>query len=161
MRIYIFGDRLGKLEQSRTGKINAVQASHLDRMFGGIFCWPSPRTRHGGVHRLRMLRARAKDATRQIAFAKRTPQNNPQHCDGRRPVLPCVEDSVRRPQRPGNHSRTEARSGGTLPIIHPRELPGTAGSAAMLWQGPQNISLQCQHCAPYADSLQAKIRRAL
>src|SRR5678816_4223248 len=71
------------------------------------------------------------------------PQINLQHYGGRRPVLPCVEDSVRRPQRPGNQC-AEARPGGTLPVIHPRELPGTASSAAMLWQGIQNISLECQ-----------------
>ncbi len=75
--------------------------------------------------------------------AKRTPRINLQHYGGRRPVLPCVEDSVRRPQRPGNQC-AEARSGGTLPIIHPRELPGTADSAVMPLQGTQNISLECQ-----------------
>ena len=45
----------------------------------------------------------------RLQLAKRTSPHNLQHCDGRRPVLPCVEDSVRRPQRPGNHSRTEVR----------------------------------------------------
>ena len=34
--------------------------------------------------------------------AKQTPQIDLQHYGGQRPVLPCVEDSVRRPQRPGN-----------------------------------------------------------
>jgi len=48
---------------------------------------------------------------------------------------------VRRPQRPGNQFCAETLSGGTLPATHPRELPGTAGSAAMLRQGTQNISL--------------------
>jgi hypothetical protein len=52
-----------------------------------------------------------------------------------------VEDSLRRPQRPGNHTRAEARSGGSHPAIHPRESPGSAGSAVTLWQGTQNISL--------------------
>ena len=47
----------------------------------------------------------------------------------------------RRPQRPGNHRRAETRSGGSLPAIHPRELPGSAGSAVTLRQGTQNISL--------------------
>ena len=40
--------------------------------------------------------------TRQIATCKQALQVDLQHCGGRRPVLPCVEDSVRRPQRPGN-----------------------------------------------------------
>jgi len=93
--------------------------------------------------------------------AKRTPQFDLQHYGGRRPVLPCVEDSVRRPQRPGNQFRAETLSGGTLPAIHPRELPGTVGSAAMLWQGTQDISLRCQHCAPPPTALQAKSRESL
>src|SRR5579885_2540707 len=29
----------------------------------------------------------------------------------------------------------------SLPAVHPRELPGSAGSAITLWQGVQNISL--------------------
>src|SRR4029077_7834773 len=42
------------------------------------------------------------DALGRLSLAKRTPRINLQHSGGRRPVLPCVEDSVRRPQRPGN-----------------------------------------------------------
>jgi len=42
------------------------------------------------------------DALGRLSLAKRTSRINLQHYGGRRPVLPCVEDSVRRPQRPGN-----------------------------------------------------------
>ena len=38
---------------------------------------------------------------------------------------------MRRPQRPGNQFRAETLSGRTLPAIHPRELPGTVGSAGV------------------------------
>lgn len=48
---------------------------------------------------------------------------------------------MRRPQRPGNHARAEARSGGSHSAIHPRESPSSVGSAVTLWQGTQNISL--------------------
>src|SRR5437868_9905894 len=102
-----------------------------------------------------------KGCTRQIALAKRTPQKqsaalrwptaSPAVCGGL-----CEEAAT--PGQPFPYRSTLWR---TLLIIHPRELPGTAGSAAMLWQGPQNISLQCQHCAPYADSLQGKISDAM
>ena len=64
---------------------------------------------------------------------------------------------MRRPQRPGNQSHAEAPSGGTLPAIHPRESPGTASSAAMLWQGLQNISLECrQLCALHPPLIKQK-----
>ena len=95
---------------------------------------------------------RPKPALGRSPLAKPTPRINLQHYGGRQPVLPCVEDSVRRPQRPGNQC-AETPSGGTLPAIHPRELPGTAGSTVMLLQGTQNISLECQTlcaCAPAA-----------
>ncbi len=46
-------------------------------------------------------------------FAERTPQTDLQHYGGQRPVLPCVEDSVRRPQRPGNQSAPKRFSGRT------------------------------------------------
>src|ERR1700751_5146601 len=42
------------------------------------------------------------DALGRSPFAKHASRINLQHYGGRRPVLPCVEDSVRRPQRPGN-----------------------------------------------------------
>jgi len=40
---------------------------------------------------------------------------------------------LRRPQRPGNQHAPKHASG-TLPAIHPRELPGTAGAFTMLQQ---------------------------
>jgi hypothetical protein len=83
-----------------------------------------------------------------------------QHCGDRRPVLPFVEDSLRRPQRPGNQ-RAEAHSGGTLPAIHPRELPGTASSAAMLWQGHRTSCLNVRHSALRPALHQEKSRDSL
>ena len=61
-------------------------------------------------------------------------------------VVPAASPAVcggllRRPQRPGNQCAPRRVSGGTLPTIHPRELSGTAGSAAMLWQGMQESRL--------------------
>ena len=61
-------------------------------------------------------------------------------------VVPAASPAVcggllRRPQRPGNQCAPRRASGGTLPTIHPRELSGTAGSAAMLWQGMQESRL--------------------
>ena len=122
---------------------------------------PIPRTRHGGVHRLRLLKEHSQrmhssdcvggaNSAKQSA-ALRWPTASPAVCGGL-----CEEAAT--PGQPFPYRSTLWR---TLPIIHPRELPGTAGSAAMLWQGPQNISLQCQHCAPYADSLQEEISDAM
>ena len=68
---------------------------------------------------------------------------------------------MRRPQRPGNQSCAEAPTGGTLPPIHPRELPGTASSAAMLWQGIQNISLNVSTVRLARSSHQGKSRALL
>ena len=63
-----------------------------------------------------------------------------QHFGGRRPVLPCVEDSVRRPQRPGNQfapKRFLEEPPGNSPsrIARNRRLCRNAR------QGSQNISL--------------------
>src|SRR6266850_246327 len=92
-------------------------------------CCPSPCVRLGEVHAPSKLRGTSTEtALARSSIAKRTPRINLQHYGRRRPVLPCVEDSVRRPQRQGNQC-AETRSGGTLPAIHPRELPGTASSA--------------------------------
>jgi hypothetical protein len=99
--------------------------------------------------------------TRQIATCKQSSQVDLQHHGGRRPVLPCVEDSVRRPQRPGNQARAEARSWRNPPSHSPSESLGTAGSAAMLWQGTQNISLDVSHSAPATLSHQAKTQAPL
>ena len=111
--------------------------------------------------RRRSEKRRPKPALGRSPPAKRTSRVNLQHYGGRRPVLPCVEDSVRRPQRPGDQC-AEARSGGTLPAIHPRELPGTASSAAMLWQGTQNIPLECQTlCASARFASRRKPRAAV
>ncbi len=45
-------------------------------------------------------------------------------------------DWGRRPQRPGNQSRSRAFSGGP-PAIHPRESPAAAGSAAIIRQAQE------------------------
>lgn len=45
-------------------------------------------------------------------------------------VLPCEADPLRRPQRPGKPARVCTLSG-TLPAIHPRELPGTVSAFTM------------------------------
>lgn len=58
------------------------------------------------------------------------------HRGDRRPVLPCVEDSRRRPQLRVTSAHRSALWR-NLPAIHPRELPGPAGSAVMLLQGTQ------------------------
>src|SRR5262249_28057189 len=70
----------------------------------------------------------------------KTPQIDLQHFGGRRPVLPCVEDSVRRPQRPGNQfapKRILEEPPGNSPsrITRNRRLCRNA------LQGLQNISL--------------------
>jgi hypothetical protein len=86
---------------------------------------------------------REQRCTRQIAIreanfanqsaAFRWPTASPAVCGGL-----CEEAAT--PGQPVHASKRA--SGGTLPAIHPRELPGTADSAAMLWQGSQNISLE-------------------
>jgi hypothetical protein len=117
-------------------------------------CCPFPRTRHGGVQPSSpsLRRVPARMPLNRWSLAKRASRNDLQHYGGQQPVLPCVEDSLRRPQRPGNQSAPKRVSGGTLPIIHPRELPRTAGSAAMLWQGMQEISLECRLLCARTDS---------
>jgi hypothetical protein len=109
----------------------------------------------------RTLKARITMHSADRHSRSRSSQINLQHLGGRRPVLPCVEDSCEEAATPGQPSHAEAHAGGSRLTIHPRELSGTAGSAAMLWQGLQDISLGCQHCAPRAFAHQAKIRDPL
>jgi len=128
-------------------------------LLGKMFCPCSTHEAWGSAASVTALRREQRThAFSRSPFAKRFSRINLQHCGGRRPVLPCVEDSVRRPQRPGNQ-RAETHTGGTLPVIHPRELPGTANSAAMLWQGLQNISLECHTlCASHRAASREKPR---
>jgi hypothetical protein len=88
------------------------------------FCDPCPRTRHGGVHLSCAPRSAVFDALGRPPPAKRASQVDLQHHGGRRPVLPCVEDSVRRPQRPGNQSHAEARSWRIPPNDSPSRFAG-------------------------------------
>jgi hypothetical protein len=80
---------------------------------------------------IQQIATREANSANQSA-ALRWPAASPAVCGGL-----CEEAAT-----PG-HQRAETHSGGTLLVIHPRELPGTANSAAMLWQGLQNISLEC------------------
>lgn len=82
------------------------------------------------------------DATRQIVTREANFANQPAALRWHQRPSPAVCGGLlRRPQRPGNQCAPRRASGGTLPTIHPRELSGTAGSAAMLWQGMQESRL--------------------
>ena len=117
----------------------ATRAALLCNMF-----WPCSTQRGMGERRIRHRSPkRTTDtciqqiATREANFANqsaalRWPTASPAVCGGL-----CEEAAT-----PG-HQRAETHSGGTLLVIHPREPPGTANSAAMLWQGQQNILLEC------------------
>ena len=105
-------------------------------------CRPFPRTRHGGVHlslalrRALVKRCHSADTIHEADFADRSaalrwPAASPAVCGGL-----CEEAAT-----PGQPVSRQSAFWRTLPAIHPRELPGTAGSAAMLRQGMQNISL--------------------
>jgi hypothetical protein len=155
-------DRQPKANNHRpTAKTNAARASHPGRIVRQNVQCLVPHTWHGE----RMTRHRSEENDGDIHSAECHSRSelrkiNLQHCGGRRPILPCVEDSLRRPQRPGNQC-AETRSGGTLPIIHPRELPGTASSAAMLWQGNRTSRLNVTHSALPRAQLQEKSHPAL
>ena len=112
------------------------------------FCDPCPRTRHGGVHLSRAPRSAVFDALGRPPLAKRTSQVDLQHHGGRRPVLPCVEDSVRRPQRPGNQSRAEARSWRIPPSHSPSRIAGHRRLCRNALAGHTERLARCQHCAP-------------
>lgn len=112
------------------------------------FCDPCPRTRHGGVHLSRAPRSAVFDALGRSPPAKRTSQVDLQHHGGRRPVLPCVEDSVRRPQRPGNQSRAEARSWRIPPSHSPSRIAGHRRLCRYALAGHADRLARCQHCAP-------------
>jgi hypothetical protein len=135
----------------------ATRTALLGKMF-----WPcSTHKAWGSAASVTALRREQRThAFSRSPLAKRASRINLQHCGGRRPVLPCVEDSVRRPQRPGT-SCAETHSGGTLPVIHPRELPGTASSAAMLWQGHRTSCLNVRHSALRPALHQEKSRDSL
>lgn len=88
---------------------NAVQASHLDRIVWRNILLPSSTREAWGSSSLTHVPKNARKGcdSADPPFAERTPQTGLQHYGGRRPVLPCVEDSVRRPQRPGNQFGAE------------------------------------------------------
>ena len=81
-------------------------------------------------------RCHSADTICEVKFANRSaalrwPAASPAVCGGL-----CEEAAT-----PGQPVSRQSAFWRTLPAIHPRELPGTAGSAAMLRQGMQNISL--------------------
>jgi len=67
-----------------------------------------------------------------------------QRCGGQQPVLSLRKATRgRRPQRPGNQSRKRV-FWKFPPTIHSRELPVTAGSAAIIWPS-QELSRFAEH----------------
>ena len=71
-------------------------------LLGKMFCPCSTHEAWGSAASVTALRREQRThAFSRSPLAKRTSRINLQHCGGRQPVLPCVEDSVRRPQRPG------------------------------------------------------------
>ena len=102
------------------------------------------------------------DALGRSPSAKRTPRINLQHYGGRRPVLPCVEDSVRRPQRPGNQCThrsaflEEPSCQFTLENCQePPALPQCSGRAC------KTSRLNACHCARCSAAQQGKTRPPL
>src|ERR1700756_4848292 len=101
------------------------------------------------------------DVTRPTLFAKHSSRRDPEHYGGRRPVLPCVEDSLRRPQRPGNQ-RAPKRVLEDLPGNSPSRItrnrrlcpqcPGRANRTSRL---------DGSHCARSLTTHQGKSRASL
>jgi len=129
------------------------------RIVWRISCYPFPRTRHG-----RCTGHRRSHEQRRNLVLGRPPSRSVLHesisSTARWPTAsPAVcGDSVRRPQRPGQPAHVETRSGGTLPVIHPRELPGTAGSAQCSGRARRTSRLNVRHCAPRLAGQQGKSR---
>ena len=123
-------------------KTNAVQASHLDRI---VFAECSAAHFHARGMGEFISHARSEERIVTMPLGRHelrsvAPRLDLQHFGGRRPVLPCVEDSVRRPQRPGNQfapKRFLEEPPGNSPsrIARNRRLCRNAR------QGIQNISL--------------------
>jgi len=105
-------------------KTNAAQASHPDRIGFAIRSVTLVHARGMGEFISTRSEKRCVDALGRSPLAKQTSQVDLQHHGGRRPVLPCVEDSVRRPQRPGNQLRAEARSWRIPPNDSPSRIAG-------------------------------------
>ena len=97
------------------------------------------------------------DALGRSPPAKRTSQVDLQHHGGRRPVLPCVEDSVRRPQRPGNHSRAETRAWRIPPNDSPSRTAGHRRLCRNALAGHAERLARCRHLVLRACSHQGKI----
>jgi hypothetical protein len=140
----------GRLNDCKLAKkTNAVRASHPDRIvFAKSRC---PFSTHEAWGRA-AFHPHSEESGRRCYSADCHSRSRLRESTCSTTVVPAASPAVcggllRRPQRPGNQCAPRRASGGTLPIIHPRELPGTAGSAAMLWQGMQEISLECRHCA--------------
>jgi hypothetical protein len=111
--------------------------------FCEILFAPDPRTRHGGEQPSSpaLRRVRAMMLLVRLSLAKRTSRTNLQHCDGTSGQSCRVWRTLEEAATPGQPVRAEARLWRNPPTIHPRELSGTAGSAAMLWQGVQESRL--------------------
>ncbi len=142
---------LSAISHSLSANTNAVQASHLDRI-GLALC--SVTLVHapgmGSSSRMRSEK-RLLRCTRQIATCKQSLQVDLQHYGGRRPVLPCMEDSVRRPQRPGNQARAEARSWRNPPSHSPSRIAGHRRLCRNALAGQTEHLARCQSlCASHA-----------
>ena len=96
-----------------------------------------PRTRYSRNRRLRKI-----TVTQPLQYRR---PNSAQRASWRR-----------RPQRPGNHSRTYARFR-FPPAIHPRELPAAAATAAIVQQAKASrfrcTHFQIEHCAPQQENI--------
>ena len=97
------------------------------------------------------------DALGRSPPAKRTSQVDLQHHGGRRPVLPCVEDSWRRPQRPGNQSRAEARSWRIPPSNSPSRITGHRRLCRSALAGhAEHLARMSALCARHAHRFKGK-----
>ncbi len=128
--------------------------------FGALFCDPCPRTRHGGVHLSCAPKSACYDAlgkspakqALQVEFATpRWPTASPAMCGG----------LVRRPQRPGNQARAEARSWRNPPSHSPSRIAGHRRLCRNALAGHTEHLARCQHFALATRSHQAKTRAPL
>ena len=123
---------------------NAVRASHPDRIVFAKSRLPLIHAR--GMGESSLLRLHSEESGLRCYSADFHSRSELRESTCSTAMVPAASPAVcggllRRPQRPGNQCAPRRASGGTLPIIHPRELSGTAGSAAMLWQGMQESRL--------------------
>ena len=135
--------------RSVSKKTNAARASHPDRIG---FCDSSVTLVHargmGGVHLACAPKSAWHDALGRSPSAKQASQINLRHHGGRRPVLPFVEDSVRRPQRPGNQICAEAPFWRIPPSDSPSRITGHRRLCRNALAGHTERLARCRHFAP-------------